>query len=98
MTRGGAAERSGRIRPGDVLLAVDREATGGVPPARLLRRLCGPEGTAVELLVARGPPPGPGGGGPGGGGGGEWTEVLRREAMPYAVWPGSGWPATLEAV
>ena len=91
LTRGGAAERSGRIQPGDVLLAVDRETTRGVPPDQLVRRLCGPEGTEVELRLARGPLSHPGGGG-----GGEWTVVLLREAMRYTAEP--GWPGTLEAV
>ncbi len=95
MTRGGPAELNGRIRPGDVLLAVDRRPTGGVPTARLLRCLCGPPGTPVELRLARGPPQGP----EGGGGGGEWTAVLRREAMVYAeAGADAGWPGTLEAV
>jgi hypothetical protein len=93
VTRGGAAARSGRNRRGDVLLAVDREATGGAPPGRLLRRLCGPAGTPVELLLARGLPPGETGGG-----GAEWTVVLRREAMPYSVPAGAGWPTMLEAL
>ncbi len=98
MTRGGPAELSGRIRPGDVLLAVDRRPTEGVPPARLLRRLCGPPGTPVELRLARGPPQGPEGGGAGDGSG-EWTVVLRREAMAYTeACKEAGWPGTLEAV
>jgi hypothetical protein len=51
---GFAAERSGRILSGDVVLAVDGVGVGGVPLDAIRRLTVGPEGTSVTVEAARG--------------------------------------------
>ena len=49
---GSAAARSGALRPGDLILAIDGAATRGMPPAAVSQRLLGTEGSSVSLEVA----------------------------------------------
>jgi hypothetical protein len=55
---GGPAHRGGAIRPGDHLLAVDGQATRGMTPTAVRRRLVGPSGSVVRLQLARTAPAG----------------------------------------
>jgi len=49
---GSPAERAG-LRPGDQVIAVDGEDMTGVPAELVIRRVMGPEGTAVVLTIRR---------------------------------------------
>jgi hypothetical protein len=57
---GGPAHRSGELRPGDHLLAVDAQSTRGMTPTAVRRRLAGPPGSVVRLQLARAAPAGGG--------------------------------------
>jgi len=48
--KGGPAEREG-VRAGDVILEIDGESTQGFTPDDAARRLRGPKGTSVKILV-----------------------------------------------
>ena len=50
---GFAAERSGQIREGDTVVAVDGVAVEGVPLDEIRRLTVGPEGTAVTVEMLR---------------------------------------------
>ena len=52
------ASRAG-LKDGDVILRVDGTATLGMPVARAVDRIRGPEGTRVNLHIRRGTPDGP---------------------------------------
>ena len=49
----GPADRSGAVRPGDVLVAVDRQSVAGITSMELHDLVAGPEGTPVELQLQR---------------------------------------------